>query len=81
MINRLFVLIPGSNVDILTTFRHSMTYIDDGRPAKEPMMPEDTMIDQRPAPVTTAPAVTVDELVNENLLVEEVSIDGMCGVY
>ena len=27
------------------------------------------------------PAVTSDDLVEEELLVEEVSIDGMCGVY
>ena len=31
-------------------------------------------------PVETAPDVT-DTLVEEELLVEEISIDGMCGVY
>jgi mycofactocin precursor len=33
--------------------------------------------------VTTLPATDVapDELVEEELLVEEISIDGMCGVY
>jgi mycofactocin precursor len=41
-----------------------------------------------PAPVEAAdstmeppPAPSVDELVEEDLLVEDVSIDGMCGVY
>jgi len=33
-----------------------------------------------PAPVDTEPGPT-DELVEDELLVEEVSIDGMCGVY
>lgn len=31
--------------------------------------------------VIDAPVETEDELVEEELLVEEVSIDGMCGVY
>ena len=34
--------------------------------------------------MTPEPAVLIDvshELVNEELLVEEVSIDGLCGVY
>jgi mycofactocin precursor len=31
--------------------------------------------------VIDAPAENEDELVEEELLVEEVSIDGMCGVY
>ena len=30
---------------------------------------------------TDADAETTDELVEEELLVEEISIDGMCGVY
>jgi mycofactocin precursor len=30
---------------------------------------------------TEAPPETEDELVEEDLLVEDVSIDGMCGVY
>ncbi len=30
---------------------------------------------------TAATATTEDELVAEDLLVEDVSIDGMCGVY
>lgn len=29
----------------------------------------------------TADAMEADELVEEELLVEEISIDGMCGVY
>jgi mycofactocin precursor len=28
-----------------------------------------------------APAAEVDEFVEDELLVEEISIDGMCGVY
>ncbi|MET9387590.1 mycofactocin precursor MftA [Streptomyces sp. NPDC002928] len=28
-----------------------------------------------------APAATDDDMVGEDLLIEEVSIDGMCGVY
>jgi mycofactocin precursor len=40
-----------------------------------------------PETATTAPVMTVSapdddgELVEEDLLVEEISIDGMCGVY
>lgn len=30
---------------------------------------------------TSAPSTAVDELVNGELIVEEISIDGMCGVY
>ena len=30
---------------------------------------------------TQAPAEESDEFVEEDLLVEEISIDGMCGVY
>jgi len=33
------------------------------------------------APVTEPTAVPDDELVLADLLVEEISIDGMCGVY
>ncbi len=32
-------------------------------------------------PQTDTPATEVDEVVAEDLLVEDVSIDGMCGVY
>ena len=32
-------------------------------------------------PEATADAAEADELVEEELLVEEISIDGMCGVY
>jgi mycofactocin precursor len=32
-------------------------------------------------PRSAAPAVGEDGLVSEDLLVEDVSIDGMCGVY
>jgi mycofactocin precursor len=35
--------------------------------------------DEAPAPATSEP--TEPELVEEDLLVEDVSIDGMCGVY
>jgi mycofactocin precursor len=45
-------------------------------------------IDQQPAAVdadeavaTVEPDTTGDELVLDELLVEDVSIDGMCGVY
>ena len=41
--------------------------------------PEPVVIEPHDAPETdTAP---VDDLVEEELLVEDVSIDGMCGVY
>ncbi len=30
---------------------------------------------------TERPTATIDDLVDEESLVEEVSIDGMCGVY
>ncbi|HET6809592.1 MAG TPA: mycofactocin precursor MftA [Acidimicrobiales bacterium] len=33
------------------------------------------------APVTASPEVAEAVLVEEDLLVEEISIDGMCGVY
>ncbi|MDH3755274.1 MAG: mycofactocin precursor MftA [Acidimicrobiia bacterium] len=32
-------------------------------------------------PVATAQTAVADESVEEELLVEEISIDGMCGVY
>ena len=38
-------------------------------------MDETTIIEE------AAPVVTDDELVEDELLVEEISIDGMCGVY
>jgi mycofactocin precursor len=41
-------------------------------------MPEPVEIP--PAPVSE-PAPPADDLVEEELLVEDVSIDGMCGVY
>lgn len=34
-----------------------------------------------PVPETDAPDATAEELVESDLLVEDVSIDGMCGVY
>ena len=34
-----------------------------------------------PTPETAAVETTVEELVETDLLVEDVSIDGMCGVY
>jgi mycofactocin precursor len=41
---------------------------------------------QAPTPAETEPEVTLeanlaDEMIADDLLVEEVSIDGMCGVY
>jgi mycofactocin precursor len=46
-------------------------------------MSEDTLVDDFVVePVPAAPEDdAVDEALLENLLVEEVSIDGMCGVY
>jgi mycofactocin precursor len=38
-------------------------------------------VEPEPEPVTVAPADGDDQLVEEDLLIEEVSIDGMCGVY
>ncbi len=34
-----------------------------------------------PAPSTDRAETTADSLVDDELLVEEISIDGMCGVY
>jgi mycofactocin precursor len=34
-----------------------------------------------PQPVDVPPAEELDELIAADLLVEDVSIDGMCGVY
>ena len=36
---------------------------------------------EQPPVAATAPVSSSDEVVTEDLLVEEVSIDGMCGVY
>ena len=41
----------------------------------------DAPADQSPAPVETVQTHSADALVEEELLVEDVSIDGMCGVY
>jgi len=44
--------------------------------------PVEAQVDQRePLPATAPPAPGVAELVEQDLLVEDVSIDGMCGVY
>jgi mycofactocin precursor len=43
-------------------------------PSQPPVEPE-------PEPVTVEPSEREDQLVEEDLLIEEVSIDGMCGVY
>jgi mycofactocin precursor len=43
-------------------------------------MPDPEVIDPLPAPADEAPAED-DDLVEDELLVEDVSIDGMCGVY
>jgi mycofactocin precursor len=46
----------------------------------------ETLTDQSPEAVVASPAdpdadASVEALVDDELLVEEVSIDGMCGVY
>ena len=41
----------------------------------------DVSADQSPAPVETGESPSADALVEQELLVEDVSIDGMCGVY
>ncbi|MEZ5383432.1 MAG: mycofactocin precursor MftA [Microthrixaceae bacterium] len=44
----------------------------------------ETLTDQSPEAVVASPAdpdAAVEALVDDELLVEEVSIDGMCGVY
>jgi mycofactocin precursor len=43
-------------------------------------MPATTTVAE-PAPPTPIPAPEPDPLVTDELLVEEISIDGMCGVY
>jgi mycofactocin precursor len=43
-------------------------------------MPATTTLAEPAAPSTPTPA-TDEALVTEELLVEEISIDGMCGVY
>jgi mycofactocin precursor len=44
-------------------------------------MPETTQTDVQTAAATEAPGAGADEALVEESLVEEVSIDGMCGVY
>jgi mycofactocin precursor len=48
-------------------------------------MPDPEVIDLPPGPAVSSPAEETprepDDLVEEELLVEDVSIDGMCGVY
>ncbi|MGO9819816.1 MAG: mycofactocin precursor MftA [Solirubrobacteraceae bacterium] len=46
----------------------------------EPTPPQ-AAVEQDPEPVAAEPADGDDQLVEEDLLIEEVSIDGMCGVY
>jgi mycofactocin precursor len=46
----------------------------------EPKPPQ-TPVEPEPEPVMAEPTDGEDELVEEDLLIEEVSIDGMCGVY
>ena len=41
----------------------------------------DVPADQPPAPAETVETPPADALVEQELLVEDVSIDGMCGVY
>jgi mycofactocin precursor len=45
-----------------------------------PEEPEEKAVEPEPEKATATPAAE-DELVVEDLLVEDVSIDGMCGVY
>ena len=48
----------------------------------EPEVAEDTSTDELVAPADDSVENTnADSLVEEELLVEEISIDGMCGVY
>jgi mycofactocin precursor len=44
-------------------------------------IPEGVEMADEPTSTETDNALQVDELVTEDVLVEEVSIDGMCGVY
>jgi mycofactocin precursor len=44
-------------------------------------MSEDTAVEVEPAAQVEDETRVEDEALFENLLVEEVSIDGMCGVY
>jgi mycofactocin precursor len=44
-------------------------------------MSEDAAVEVEPAAPTENETLDEDEALLENLLVEEVSIDGMCGVY
>ncbi len=50
-----------------------------GSSVSEPVQPVTTS--DSGLSVTDPPATTDDDLLEEELLVEEVSIDGMCGVY
>jgi len=43
--------------------------------------PVETADTTEPAPTHALLALGADELVEQDLLVEDVSIDGMCGVY
>lgn len=49
-----------------------------GSPSEAPAAPAEPTA---AAPVESAPAAPADTLVEQDLLVEDVSIDGMCGVY
>jgi mycofactocin precursor len=44
-------------------------------------MPATTTLDEPTAPLIPEPTATDEPLVADELLVEEISIDGMCGVY
>ena len=46
----------------------------------DPIPPQDA-VEVEPDPVPAATQESDDELVEDELLVEEISIDGMCGVY
>lgn len=42
---------------------------------------EETAVEREPEEATATPPPSGEELVVEDLLIEDVSIDGMCGVY
>jgi mycofactocin precursor len=43
--------------------------------------PTNVGADRSPPPAAASDVLVEDPLVDEDLLVEEISIDGMCGVY
>jgi mycofactocin precursor len=60
--------------------------IERSLPPREPTMPDRTTVIDPPAaepadPRTETTDTQPDEVVAADLLIEEISIDGMCGVY